>query len=142
MTIETRDFGTMELDKNEVLTFKAPILGFDDLSRYVILSDKEIGSGLLWLQSIDDANTCFILLDPEEIGLDYQPILPGDMVDLLQLEAAPALRLIAVIPEDFKKTTVNLKSPVVINTQKKLGAQVILDDDYPIRMPLFDGEEG
>lgn len=142
MTITTRDFGTMELDESELLHFRAPIFGFEGLEKYVLLSDDEAGAGLMWLQSVDDSQTCFILLAPEEIGMEYAPRLAADTKELLQLDDAPALRLIAVVPEDFKQTTVNLKSPIVINTAKKLAAQVILEDDYPIRMPLFGDEEG
>ncbi|MDL2327153.1 flagellar assembly protein FliW [Ruminococcaceae bacterium OttesenSCG-928-A11] len=143
MTIETRDFGSMELDESEVLQFSVPIFGFDALQRFVVLSDDEAGPGLLWLQSVDDPATCFILLDPEAIGLEYDPQVPAEASRQLKCEEGDALvvRVIAVVPEDFKDTTVNLKSPVVINTAKRLAAQVILEADYPIRMRLFD-EEG
>lgn len=143
MTIETRDFGSMELDESAVLEFSMPLFGFEDLHRFVLLSDDEAGPGLLWLQSLDDTETCFILLDPESIGLEYQPQLDAAAAAQLKLEAGDAVvtRVIAVVPQDFKDTTVNLKSPIFINPAKQLAAQVILEADYPIRMRLF-AEEG
>lgn len=142
MTVETRDFGRIELDENAVVEFRGPIFGFDGLRRYVLLSDDETGPGLLWLQSLEKPEVCFVLLDPAELGLDYAPELPAEAAEMLQLEGDPILRLVAVVPDDFKKTTVNLKSPIVMNPQNKAAAQVILEADYPIRMPLFEGEDG
>ncbi len=141
MTIETRDFGSMELDESAVVEFRAPIFGFEALSRFVLLSDDEAGPGLSWLQSLEEADTCFILLDPDEIGLDYRPEFPPETMEALGAGERPIVRVIAVVPRDFHDTTVNLKSPILINPQKQWAAQVILDADYPIRMRLF-GEEG
>ena len=142
MTIETRDFGKMELNEDELVVFRSPIYGFEALERYALLSDDETAEGLMWLQSVDEPETCFILLDPVEVGIDnYSPELPEDIAAMLELESMPAVRLIAVVPADFRDTTVNLKSPIIINPKNKLAAQVILDADYPIRMRLFESKE-
>ena len=140
MTIETRDFGVLDIDEKEMLSFVLPVFGFESLTKYVLLRDDEAGPGLLWLQSIEEPDVCFILLDPEEVGLEYNPEVAAETVRALKLEQAPMVRLIAVIPQNFKETTVNLKSPVLINLNNKTAAQVILEADYPIRMRLFDEE--
>lgn len=140
MKIETRDFGNMELDENALVEFQLPVFGFEGLHRYVLLSDDETGPGLLWLQSLEKQDVCFVLLDPEELGLEYSPEIDRGVADLLKLEGAPIVRVVAVVPDDFRDATVNLKSPIIINPKNKWAAQVILDADYPIRMPLFDKE--
>lgn len=141
-TIDTRDFGRMELDESEFIDFRSPIYGYEQLKRFALLSDDEAGEGLVWLQSVDRPEVCFILLDPEALGLEYEPALPEETSGLLALEGDPVYQLIAVVPQDFKDTTVNLKSPIVINPANRFAAQVILEADYPIRMPLFAGKEG
>ena len=141
MTIKTRDFGAIELDNKAVLEFSSPIFGFEQLHRYVLLSDEETGDGLFWLQSLDDEEVCFILLDPVDLGLDYYPEVPAEAAKELDLGDNPVVRLIAVVPQDFKDTTVNLKSPIFINPQRQRAAQVILEADYPLRMRVFS-EEG
>ncbi len=41
----------------------------------------------------------------------------------------------------LENITINLKAPIVINTNDKIGEQLILDNvDYPIKYPLFKGE--
>lgn len=143
MIITTRDFGQLELDEKELVTFRSPIYGYEHLKKYAFLSDDSEGSGLMWLQSVEEPDTCFIILDPEVVGLAYAPELPEETVDLLQLqEQEPVICLVVVIPDDFKEATVNCKSPIVINPVKKYAAQVILEADYPIRMPLFAAEGG
>lgn len=140
MTIETRDFGSVEIDEKEIVDFRAPIFGFDDLRKFVLLSDSEAGDGIFWLQSVEEKDVCFILLDPLEVGFDYHPKWPDDTTELLKLDEYPAVLVIAVVPDDFTNTTMNLKSPVIINKKTKWAAQVILEEDYPIRMRLFSEE--
>ena len=141
MTIRTRDFGELEIDEQEILHFLSPIYGYEDLSEYILLSDDEAGDGVMWLQSTKRPDVCFILLDPEGFGLPYFPELPQEVCELLSIKDMVAFRLIAVVPNSYVGTTVNLKSPIVINPQNKTAAQVILEADYPIRMPLFDGSQ-
>ena len=142
MTIKTRDFGTMELDEKELLTFSSPIFGYEGLDRFALLSHEAMGDGIFWLQSVERPEICFILLDPDEVGLPYNPGLPSGTEELLGGEGPIAFRLIAVVPENFQDTTINMRSPIVINTEKRLAAQIILEDDYPIRMRLFGAQEG
>ena len=65
---------------------------------------------------------------------------------LFTLQAVPKDDLdcwvIAVIGDTFRESTVNLKSPIIINHKTNLGMQVILDQDYPIRQPIFDSKGG
>lgn len=140
MLITTRDFGKLDINEDEILEFVDPIFGFEELKRYVLLSDDEAGQGLLWLQSLEKPDTCFILLDPQEVGIDYKPELPDYALKDLQIKDEFAVRLIAVVPQNFKDTTVNLKSPVIINMAQKVAGQVIIEADYPLRMRLFEEE--
>jgi len=49
--------------------------------------------------------------------------------------------VVTVVPENIKDMTVNLKSPVVINFDKKIGAQVILENkEYTVRTRVFPDE--
>ncbi len=142
MTVNTRDFGTLELDEKEFITFVSPIFGFEELSRFALLSDDEAGPGLFWLQSVEKPEVCFILLEPAEVGLhDYRPELPAEIRELLDVKEEVVVQVIAVVPPEFANTTVNLKSPVVINPQNKRAAQAILEAEYPLRMRLFGEEE-
>ena len=105
------------------------------------MHDPDMGEGVAWLQSLDDPALCFVLVNPQAVQPLYQPEYP-DGLDKLVGEGDVECWLIAVIREEFTKSTVNLKSPVVINWETGLGAQVLLDGDYPVRHPLVEEAEG
>ena len=144
MNITTRDFGMLEIDEKEVIEFRLPIYGFETLKRFVLLYDDTVPGPFGWLQSLEDPSACFILVDPQAVYPHYTPELGSEIERLLELEPEDCcvLRSVTVIPEDFQKTTINLKSPVVINPRTRLAAQVILDAEYPVRARLLPEEEG
>lgn len=142
MQIETRDFGMIEIEQNNVITFKQPVFGFEEYTQYVLVSDPNMGNGICWLQSIEQKEVCFILMNPLEICRDYAPVVMQDV--LFTLQAVPEDDLdcwvIAVIGERFQDSTVNLKSPILINHKMNYAMQVILEQDYPIRKPILEQE--
>jgi flagellar assembly factor FliW len=141
MKIVTRDFGEVEVDGDQVLHFRQPIFGFDDFHQYTVLHDPEAGDDIAWLQSLDDPGLCFILVNSRIIETVYRPQRPFGL-DTLVGEGEVECWLIAVIRDEFAKSTINLKSPVYINWKTGFGAQVILDGDYPVRHPLVGEAAG
>ncbi len=140
MKYQTRDFGEVEIEEVKVVEMVQPIFGFDEYRKYTLIHDEEMGTEITWLQSLEEPSLCFILLDPMSFAKDYEPFIPEALLKTLG-DGELALRVIAAIPQDFKKTTVNMKSPVIINIDTRKGAQVILEQDYPVRCPLMkDGE--
>lgn len=144
MIVETRDFGTIDISEEGILEFKLPILGFEAQKRFIILYDDELGDSLAWLQSVTDKDVCFIIIDPHTFLPSFAPELSASILSQLELDAAQSavLRCLVVIPEQLSEATVNLKSPLVINPAKKIAAQVVLDENYPVRALLKSFEEG
>jgi len=134
---ETRDFGTVEVSEDDVFTFSQPIFGFEHLKRYTILYSEDLGDSFAWLQSLEEADVCFILVDPSILGVEYNPVFPPQAAELLGNEDGVCW-CIATIPGDFEKATANLKSPVLINPKTKCAAQFILDGNYPLRQSLTE----
>ena len=135
LKILTRDFGEVEISEDDVITFTEPIFGFKDYSRFAVLTEESIGPDFAWLQSVEDASVCFILVNPSTVVGQYNPVLPKRV-------AEPMFWLVAVLRDTLEKSTVNLKSPIVINPVSKSAAQVILEDDLPIRYPLMGSKGG
>lgn len=137
MEIMTRDFGPMNIDENSILKFVLPILGFEAYRDYVILYDYEIGDEVAWLQSVDNSDICFVMIEPTRFIPAYAPELPADMLKKLDVSAdEAALRCLMVVRNGIEDATINLKSPLIINPAKKIAGQVILDEDYPVRATL------
>jgi flagellar assembly factor FliW len=140
MKYQTRDFGETEIDVKQILTFNQPIYGFVD-QKYAFLQDPGVGTEIAWLQSLDQPSLCFILVDIRAVFPQYRPDLPREATELLGRGKYDYWG-IAVIKEDFTKSTVNLKSPVLINWDTGFGAQMILEEDYPVRQPLMEEAQG
>lgn len=143
MTIDTRAFGTIDISEEGILEFNLPILGFESQKRYIILYDDEMGDSLAWLQSVSDKDICFIIIDPRALLASYSPTIQQSVLSQLELNQEDAVfRCLVVVPNQVSEATVNLKSPIIINPAKKLAAQVVLEEEYPIRALLRSIEGG
>lgn len=141
MNVETRDFGPIEIEPQDVISFVQPIYGFDQYQRFVFLYDQH-NSHIVWLQSVEEKNICFILVRPEVVRRRYEPdSLPAESRDLLG-EGELTFWLVTVVASQFADSTVNLKSPIVVNAAAGRAVQVILEEDLPIRHPLVSGRKG
>lgn len=141
MIVTTRDFGSVEINEEDIITFAQPIFGFEHLSKFVFLFNEEISDHFVWLQSLEDDQICFVLANPSVAINDYTPNLPGEVIDMLG-EGDYLFWLVVVVAEDFINSTINLKSPIVICPATKLAAQIILEENLPIRYPLRGEGEG
>lgn len=140
MNILTSRFGTIGVTEEDVLTFPEGLLGFSDLNRFVLLDDPtdEI---FAWLQSCEEPSIAFPVLEPELFMDKFAVTLTKSDLKGLQIESdEQSLRsfCIITIPEDPTQMTANVKAPVVINVQEKLGRQCVLQDNkLEIREPIF-----
>jgi flagellar assembly factor FliW len=129
--------------EEDIIDFTTGIYGFDDYKKYIILKDSP-EDDIMFLQSLDNMDLSFVLIDPYAIFIDYNPILNED--DLYELKSTGTAELkylvIAIIKEDIKESVVNLKSPIAINPDNRTAKQVILQNEYPLRYNIVSTEEG
>ena len=144
MKIDTTRFGMIETDDSRVITMKSGILGFDHLKRYIVLI-QDPKNPLCWLQSLEDGALAFVVVDPCVIKADYRPEIDKAHRESLEIskEEDIALLCIATIRHQPFGVTVNLRAPLVINMDKCLGAQIVLDDEqYPVRYDIASVDAG
>lgn len=138
MIYKTRDFGEREIPDSKVLIFKQPIFGFDNYTRFTLIFDEEIGEQIVWLQSLEEPELCFLMFDPSVYEGFYNPEITEDVEKCLGA-GEYACWVVLSVKEDFNESTVNLKSPVIINTATGVAAQTILEQDYSVRHPVLEG---
>ena len=141
ITINTKDFGEIEIDKDEIINFPNGIYAFEDCKEFVIFEKDNYMQQ--WLQYVGEPDPRFIIFKPQDLVSDYNPQIPNWVKEQLQAQDDEvSLFLIAVIPPDIRNMTVNLKSPIVINFKKRLAIQVILEDqNYSVRERVFANDE-
>lgn len=139
ITVKTRDFDEIEVTRKDIITFPQGILAFEEYKEYIMLTPLGEGKFPVWLQSVENQNLCFILFDPVEFCPNYRVTVADEDVDFLDIEndEDASFYVIAVVPEDHMDATVNLKSPIIINSANRKAAQVIVADNYPIKFPVF-----
>jgi len=145
MLINTAVLGRVEVDREDIFHLPDGLYGFDYFGNYALVKEKQDDVTLMWLQAVDANVPCFVVFDPFEIIDGFDPIVEHSDLKFLGCESAEDLLflVIAVVPEDIKDITVNLKSPVVANRKNRRARQVILANrDYPVKFPLFQEEQG
>ena len=68
--------------------------------------------------------------------------ISDDEQELLKLdENTPYTCLaVAIVPDDYKQTTINLRCPIVLNLKDNIAAQVMLED-YDFKYPVYSKED-
>jgi len=133
MLIETKHFGALEVQEERVLTFTQGLFAFEERKCYILLENEDPDNPLWWLQSLDDPNLVFVLINPFLFKPDYEFDLTDEEVAELGLQKPEdtVVFSLVVIPDDVKKMTANLLAPLIINAQTKRGKQiVILNKNY------------
>lgn len=139
MNIHTSRFGLISITTDDVIHFPEGLLGFNELRRFVLLDDPS-DEIFAWLQSCDEPGIAFPLLEPELFTNTYSISLTKHDMEVLGLQSRDGIRsfTIITIPQDPTQMTANLKAPIVINVQKRLARQCVLQDNsLAIREPIF-----
>lgn len=142
INLTTRDFGEITVSDEDIIKFTCGMYGFDQYRNYVILKDAP-EDDIMFLQSIENTDLSFVLIDPFSIINSYEPSLSEEDLEELNVENESELKYlaIAIIKEDIKDSVVNLKSPIAINPKTKEAKQVILQNTYPLRYNIIVTEE-
>ena len=144
MIINARSFGKIEIEKEDIITFPDGIPGFGSLKQYIIINNPDEENPFQWLQSVDDGDLAFVIINPFLIKPDYDIVIPQSAIDKLKIEDEKDVFLytLVVVPEKLEDMTVNLSAPIVINGKERLARQIILEDKkYKTRHYIFKTAE-
>ena len=144
MQINTKWFGTVEIDAAKVITFEKGLIGFEDCSRFAIVYETEDKKEkpIMWLQSLDEQALALPIIKPEYIVDEYAPDVEDELVYKLGENVKSDDLMIFVtmtVPSDLTKMTCNLKAPIIINTATMKAVQAVAaNEDYVVRFPVYN----
>ena len=141
MTIETKLFGTIEVDENKLISFPQGIVGFPELKDFMLIHDGEGNGSIRWMQSIQEPAFAMPVVDPLSIIPEYNPDIEDELLKPLGgVNQENMLVLVTItVPKEIEKMTVNLKGPIVINSESLKASQLIIDDDkYAVKYPIYE----
>ncbi len=136
MKVETYLFGAVEVSPEKVISFPNGLVGFEQSKRYILAHQEGSDQPSSYtLQSLDEPTLAFQIIDPVNLGYNYELALSDAETALLQ---SPAPEDVAVMQVLFKKEegdkasiTPNLRAPLVINTKARVGLQKVMENMRP-----------
>ena len=142
--VNTR-FGKISINLEYSINFPAGLLGMPRAKNFCLthFPDKKYDIYKL-LQSIDEDELCFLIvpLSPQHFADEKSLIARSDVLSAIKsleiVESNVQLLLVATIHHDIKarqsKVSVNLKAPIIIDTERMFGVQhVFLKEGYSLQ---------
>ncbi len=124
--IQSKDLSYDEVD---VITFDEGLVGMPNLRRMVVVAQPEIAP-FLWLASVEEPETAFLVMEPREQFEQYAPEIPAQVrqrLGLAENEDPLVLAIVRIQPE-WQLSTVNLRAPLLITSRQMRGLQLVLTD--------------
>lgn len=142
MIIDTKYFGTIDIGEEKIIHFDNGLLGFEEYKDYTILYDidEEEKPLFSWLQSVDEKGLAFPVVNPLDVDENYNPTVDDEILNSLGdiNEENMIVLLLATIPKDAKEASVNMRAPLVINSDNRKGMQIIVENkEYEIKHKII-----
>lgn len=131
LNLSTEKFGDLRIKKENIITFEDGIIGFEELTEFVIVNIEECRP-FEWLIPVGNPSLAFPVINPVPFFADYNPIQLVDGLTSLDIEDMKNVEAFCIVTLGDKPSnvTINLKGPILINMKNKMGKQFVLDEDY------------
>jgi flagellar assembly factor FliW len=130
----------MDVPDESVVTVLGGVIGFPDLTRYVLVQRKN-DQPFYWLQCLDDPTLALVLINPVLFQDDYRPQLPQGLAAELGEGEISLFSIVTIPPGRPEDMTANLLGPLAINTRTRRARQLVLDDrHYSHRHPIIQAK--
>ena len=135
MDVYTTRFGLISVQPQDEILFENGLIGLEDCRRWAVLVDSD-NSALGWLQNLEHGHVALGVVSPRRFVPDYQ--LRVDRCDLrtLALRSPGDAEVVVIASRQPSGITLNLRAPLVINVDQRLGCQVVAKDEHPVQYPL------
>ncbi|WP_151670518.1 flagellar assembly protein FliW [Nitrincola schmidtii] len=137
MQINTALFGPQEIQDDELITFPQGLPGFEENTRFKVFHEEGKPT-VHWLQSVDDAELCFSVMEPDLLNLGYEFELSDEQTQILEVTEGDELIVVLMLSkagnssEQDHETVpnqsirANLQGPLVINLRARKALQASL----------------
>ncbi|WP_027727365.1 flagellar assembly protein FliW [Treponema sp. C6A8] len=129
MEVLTREKGKVDVAAENLLTIPEGLFGFEMYSKYALIDSEYMP--FIWLQSCEDSNLAFLIVDPFRICADYEADIDDETLSKIGIEKPEDIIIMAIVtvPRNGAPITANLQGPLVINKKNQKCMQVVLNDN-------------
>ncbi len=115
--------------------FPQGLIGLETLRQWALLPDPENGS-VAWLQSASRGDRALAVISPRVFVPDYRIHVSSRSLECLQLRSDHRTFVLTTVAGSVGQLTTNLRAPIIINLDRRLGCQVVTGDDQPMQFAL------
>jgi len=150
MKIETTRFGSQEIEKDALLHFPNGLSGNSQAKDFKLFHKEESEADpiVFWLQSTEDPNIAYAIIDPSLVGFSYEVSLPDEDYSLLESSGADEIAMMVIITEGentiqdgMSLISGSVTDPLFINLNSQKGLQRSiknLDYDIFLNIPVVN----
>ena len=138
MEVHGTRFGTLTFNEADVIHIDEGMMGFPMSRRYLMFPYGQ-DSCFFWLQSVDEPEIAFIVVNPFDFFSDLEFLISDEETEALGLERQEDVEIVSLVtipdgsPEEMRT---NLSGPVVVNVRNRRGKQMLFPEFSP-RQPLI-----
>ena len=128
MEVITKARGKIEISEDKLLTIPEGLFGFEDYTKYALIESEY--DPFLWLQSVEEPNVAFLIVDPFLISTEYETDIDDSTLAKIGITKPEDIIIMTIVtvPQDGSHITANFQGPIVINKQNRKCIQAILTD--------------
>ena len=138
--LNTSRFGVISYNPENAIIFPKGIIqleGYENCTSYHLFHEEDGNRVLHYLQSLDDPELSFTLVDPTFLNIDYDLELSDEETELMKVQGDGSDELVimlmvyrpVVVEGAEVKTSEEIKaqtqSPLIINISKRVGIQKV-----------------
>lgn len=129
MKIVTKNNETVDISEDQMLYMPEGLFGFEKYTKFALVNCEY--EPFLWLQSTEDKNLAFLIVDPFLISSNYETDIDDETLAKIGIKKPEDIIIMTIvtIPADGGPITANFQGPLVINKTLKKCVQVVLNDN-------------
>ncbi|MCB1789031.1 MAG: flagellar assembly protein FliW [Gammaproteobacteria bacterium] len=124
MQINTR-FGAQEVDPASIINFPLGLAGFEHLHEFKLFHEEGKPT-VFFLQSVQDPDVQFPVVNPDAYQVSYECVLSDDEAATLQLDDPADIAVLVTLAQGGDRdhgVHANFMGPILLNTGKRVGLQ-------------------
>ena len=139
MVFNSTRLGQFDVPADKIIKMARPILGFERLTEFCLVEVDAVAP-FLWLHSTEDPAVAFLVVNPLVFFPDYRIEINSQEIAELNVSGVKDVEtyVIATVPEDFRKMSINLQGPILVNAANRLAKQLVLvNSEYQVKQYIM-----
>lgn len=135
MIVQSLRLGEIDVSEDRLITMERPVLGFEKYKQFCLVEVEEF-KPFLWLQSVDEPSISFLVVNPKLFMTDYKIEINSKEIAELKINNVNSVEtyVVVTLADKAENITANMQGPILINTENKLGKQLVLvNTEYDVK---------